>query len=122
MLVFTMSDLESLALDVFTDDVKLGLIDCDAAPQNDLPSLPSDCDTSAGEESLPPPVETDSEELVDSVIAPSCRWNCAQNVRKAYILCIMEDMKTRTLKGRMQIVYDKLRQLFIDAEGEKHIK
>ena len=116
-----MSDLESLPPDVLTDDETPDLIDRDAAPQNALPSLPSDCDTSAGEESLPPPVETDSEELGDSVIAPSCRWNCAQNVRKAYILCIMEDMKTRTLKERMQIVYDKLRQLFSDAEGEKHI-
>ena len=117
-----MSDLESLPPDVDASDYEiLGVSDHDAAPQDDLPSLPSDVDTLAREESLPslpPPVETESEELDDSVIACSCKWNCAQNVRKADILCIMEDMKTRTLKERMQIVYDKLRQLFVDAEGK----
>ena len=102
-----MSDLASLPPDVFTDDVKLGLIDRDAAPQDDLPSLPSDCDTSAGEESLPPPVKTDSEELGESVIMCSCKWNCAQNVKKADILCIMEDMIPK-LFSREQSLYNEV--------------
>ena len=54
-----------------------------------------------------PPMEADSEELGESVIKCSCKWNCAQSVKKADILCITEDMIPK-LFSREQSLYNEV--------------